>query len=45
MWAGLIAFVGLVVVGAWAWRSGAWPAWRFGVLAASLGSAWGLATW
>jgi hypothetical protein len=43
MWAGLVAFVGLIAVGASAWRSGAWPAWRFGVLVASLGSAWGLA--
>jgi hypothetical protein len=42
MWAGMIAFGGLIVVGASAWRAGAWSAWRFVVLAASVGVAWGL---
>lgn len=42
LWAGLIAFGGLIVVGASAWRAGVWQAWRFVVLAVSVGSAWGL---
>ena len=42
LWAGLIAFGGLVVVGGRAWRTGAWSAWRFVALVASIGTAWGL---
>ena len=40
VWAGLIAFGGLIVVGGAAWRRGTWSAWRFAALVACIGLAW-----
>src|SRR5262249_20850090 len=37
---GMIAFGGLVVIGAVAWRAGAWRAWRFAALVAFSCSPW-----
>lgn len=42
MYAGMVAFVGLLVVAVVAWRAGRWSSPELGVLVAGVGVAWGL---
>ena len=41
VWAGLVAFAGLVVVAVASWRTGRWSWWELGIFLASVGLCWG----
>ncbi|OGO51075.1 MAG: hypothetical protein A2Z32_06705 [Chloroflexi bacterium RBG_16_69_14] len=42
MWAGVVAFAGLLVVGCGAWRAGHWSPLELGTLVTGVGLGWGL---